>query len=377
MDIEYIIVQAGGKGTRLQHLTKNKPKAIVPINNLPMIFHLFHKFPDKRFIIIADYKADVLEKYLQVFSPVKYIVVNAGGNTGTCAGIGKAISYIPNNNAFMLIWSDLVLGEKFRLPEKEGNYIGLSGTFPCRWKYENGIFEEESSTQYGVSGAFIFKNKSYIQGVPESGEFVRWLKDKNEYYETFTFEDTREFGVLVEYNKLKQEKCRPFNRIEEKNGHLIKTGIDEQGRKLAKREKAWYRYVYDKGVKAVPEIYSFEPFEMEKIDGKNIYEYQDLPLEDKKAILKKIISALDELHSLGRKEADYFSIWEAYVAKTYKRLDKIRDLVPFADRPVIKINGRDCRNIFYHKRELEQKILQYQPEKFYFIQSISITHIKI
>ena len=27
----YIIVQAGGKGTRLEHLTKNKPKALVPI----------------------------------------------------------------------------------------------------------------------------------------------------------------------------------------------------------------------------------------------------------------------------------------------------------------------------------------------------------
>ena len=45
--MEYIIVQAGGKGTRLQHLTSNKPKALVPIENLPMIFHLFQKYPEK------------------------------------------------------------------------------------------------------------------------------------------------------------------------------------------------------------------------------------------------------------------------------------------------------------------------------------------
>ena len=53
MNLEYIIVQAGGKGTRMEYLTKNKPKSLVPINNLPMLFHLFKKYPDKKYIIIA------------------------------------------------------------------------------------------------------------------------------------------------------------------------------------------------------------------------------------------------------------------------------------------------------------------------------------
>ena len=34
MNTDYIIVQAGGKGTRMEHLTVNKPKALVPINNI-------------------------------------------------------------------------------------------------------------------------------------------------------------------------------------------------------------------------------------------------------------------------------------------------------------------------------------------------------
>ncbi len=54
--MEYIVVQAGGRGSRLGRLTANKPKALVPVENLPMLFHLFRKYPDKRFIIIADYK---------------------------------------------------------------------------------------------------------------------------------------------------------------------------------------------------------------------------------------------------------------------------------------------------------------------------------
>ena len=69
--VEYIIVQAGGKGTRLGHLTQNKPKALLPVENLPMLFHLFRKYPDRRFIIIADYQKEVLREYLAAFADVK------------------------------------------------------------------------------------------------------------------------------------------------------------------------------------------------------------------------------------------------------------------------------------------------------------------
>lgn len=69
MDLKYIVVQAGGKGSRMERLTRNKPKALVPVNNLPMIFHLFKKFQDKKFIVIGDYKFDVLKKYLYIFAP--------------------------------------------------------------------------------------------------------------------------------------------------------------------------------------------------------------------------------------------------------------------------------------------------------------------
>ena len=64
MSLNYIIVQAGGKGTRMESLTANKPKALVPIDNLPMIFHLFRKYPSKKFIIIGVYNYDVLDRYL-------------------------------------------------------------------------------------------------------------------------------------------------------------------------------------------------------------------------------------------------------------------------------------------------------------------------
>jgi NDP-sugar pyrophosphorylase family protein len=96
MQIDYIVVQAGGKGTRLEHLTENKPKALVPVENLPMLFHLFRKYPDKKYIVIADYKKEVLREYVECFADVRFQVVDADGE-GTCGGIRQAVDLLPED----------------------------------------------------------------------------------------------------------------------------------------------------------------------------------------------------------------------------------------------------------------------------------------
>lgn len=363
MNVEYIIVQAGGKGTRLEHLTANKPKAIVPVNNLPMIFHLFRKYPEKKFIVIGDYKKEVFRKYLNCFADVRYIFVEAEGS-GTCAGIKNALEFIPDNVPFMMIWSDLILPHSYEIPTEQGNYVGISQTFPCRWSFSDGRFKEIPSEENGVAGMFIFEKKSLISDVEQSGEFVRWLDTKDISFSVTGLGGTKEFGLISEYNKLQTEKCRPFNRITESDGILIKEGIDEQGKKLAVRERNWYNYVSKKGFYALPKIYGLEPIKMEKISGKNIYEYNDLSYEKKKAVLEKLVGSLNELHGLYECTADRFSVWEAYVTKTFSRLNKIRGLVPLADEKHITVNGRKCRNIFMNTDEFERRLLKYKCSKF-------------
>ena len=370
--MEYIIVQAGGKGTRLEYLTKNKPKALVPIDNLPMLFHLFRKYPDKRFVIIADYKKEVMREYLSAFADVKYQIVDADG-TGTCSGVKQAVNLIPEREPFMLIWSDLILPEGFALPsEYQGNsipqndYIGVSQTFPCRWKYENGKLEEERSEKYGVAGCFLFIDKSKLANMPQSGELVRWMRDQNIPFKEIGLAGTREFGLLEEYQKLEQAKCRPFNRITIKGDKLIKEAVDAQGETLAKRESAWYEKAKQLDIPILPKIYSTSPLEMEFIKGENIYE-GDFNKAEKRRILESLVTALQRLHKTETIPADTFSIKEAYYSKTISRLAMIEDLVPFAREKEIVINGKRCRNIYYHKRELEKKLEQLSCDTFVFI----------
>lgn len=367
MSIDYIIVQAGGKGSRMEKLTRNKPKALVPINNLPMIFHLFKKFSDKKFIIIGDYKFDVLKKYLDVFAQVDYQLVPVTGYKGTCAGLADALTFIPENDSFMLTWCDLVLSDEYILPEKNANYIGISKDFPCRWKYEDGIFEEESSSEFGVAGHFIFQNKSLLSDVPRDGEFVRWLKKKNIFFTELSLYKTKEYGLISEWNKLPTLRCRPFNEIVVDGDRLIKRGIDEQGLSLAQREIAWYKKMQNYHFKNLPTIYSYDPLTMERIDGKNIYEYGNLSFDAKKRILVQVVDCLKQVHSLESIVSDYDSYYDAYIGKTFNRLNKIKFLVPFASEKYIIINGKRCRNIFFCKDDVVELVNKCFPEEFYLI----------
>lgn len=368
MDLTNIIVQAGGKGTRMEHLTRNKPKALVPVNNLPMIFHLFRKYPDKKFIIICDYKHEVLEKYLAAFADVDYETVTANGNKGTCGGLSSALDKLPDNEPFMLIWCDLVLQQTINFEQLgEENYIGLSKGFECRWKYENDVFSEERSDTCGVAGLFVFQNKEILRNVPQEGEFVKWLCANKFTFSPITLDRTKEYGLLSEYNKLQTAKCRPFNKITVEGDYIIKEGIDEQGKQLAVRERAWYEKTMALGFKNLPKIYSIEPLKLEKINGKNIYEYSDIPLEKKKEILKGIINCLKNLHDYGSVPYDGVSFEDAYLGKTFDRLEKVRNLVPFANDEYVTVNGRKCKNVFYQKDKLHEMFSKLKPEKFVFL----------
>lgn len=361
---DYIIVQAGGRGSRMQALTKNKPKALVPVDNLPMIFHMFRKYPDKKYIVIGDYKYDVLERYLREFAACDYQLVCGAGHSGTCAGLQDALALIPEKKRFMLAWCDLVLPDEYEIPDTDGNIIGISKDFSCRWKWEGGVFTEERSRQHGVAGLFIFKDKGVLSQVPEDGEFVRWLGGSGIRFEEQPLYKTKEYGLYSEWDRLPKMRCRPFNRLTVENDRIIKEAVDDQGRRLAARETAWYKKLQGRNFDAIPAIYSYEPLSMERIDGRNIYEYAHLPDSQKKCLLKKIVDCLKNVHDMESSPYEEASYRDAYLGKTYERLEKVRALVPFADEKTVAVNGRICRNIFYHQDEVERLVMQHAPREF-------------
>ena len=361
--VNYVVIQAGGRGSRMELLTKNKPKALVPVNNLPMIFHWFRKFPDKKFIIIGDYKFDVLKRYLSVFATVDYQLVSADGHKGTCAGMRQAFELIPSGTPFLVSWCDLIMPKNFTMPSGENNLVGIAKEFSCRWKYEKGAFFEEPSDNQGVAGLFVFTDKDKLK-VPEEGEFVRWLQELGYKGDELPLYGAKEYGLYSEWSKLPKMRCRPFNKLTIKNDKVIKEGIDEQGKKLGIRETAWYQKIKGMKFNNIPTIYDYAPLCMEFIDGKNIYEYTYIPDNQKKYILRQIIQCLKDVHNLGSVPTDVDSYYENYIEKTFDRLTKVRNLVPFANDEYVTVNGKKCRNIFYCREKVEKLIKQYIPKEF-------------
>lgn len=361
-----IIVQAGGKGTRLEGLTRNKPKCIVPVDNLPILFYAFRKFPQAEFHVIADYKTDVLQRYLKAFgSQYNYKIIQARSK-GTASGIREALSSFDENEQVVIMWCDLILSKGFSIPQEKGNFVGISKEFECRWSFVDGKFIKSPSKENGVAGLFVFENKHVLDNVPEEGAFVDWLSKQNIKFKELALYGTKEVGTMLAYDEINgSPKCRPFNKMEQEGDIIIKTGITEQGKKIAVDEVAWYKHVKQLGYQNIPEIYEYEPLKMKRVKGKNIYEYDCLTKTQKKDILTKLIKALKQLHHLEPAQpVNTADVEDNYLTKTFARLSKVKDLVPFANQEFIKINGSYYKNVFFAKEELEQAIKSIYPTEF-------------
>lgn len=362
-----IIVQAGGKGTRLEGLTHNKPKCLVPVNNLPILFYAFQKFKDADFTIIADYKTDVLEKYLAAFAnQYKFNIVKAT-KKGTASGIKEAIAPLLDDEPFMIIWCDLILSDGFEIPTETGNYIGISKDFECRWSYVENQFIKTPSKENGVAGLFVFENKKVLQNVPEEGAFVDWLKTQSIAFKRLDLYGSKEIGTLLAYsdNNDTSHRCRPFNSMEFDGDLVIKRAITEQGQKIALDEIAWYKHVKQLGFKNIPEIYEYEPLKMKRVRGKNIFEYDCITKTQKCDILTSLVQALHTLHNLEPAQpVNESDVIENYITKTFDRLSKVEHLVPFAEQEFIKINGQYYKNIFFNKDELISLVQKHMPTEF-------------
>ena len=350
-----IIVQAGGKGTRLGHLTQNKPKCLVSIQGKPLLYHLFSLYPDSTFQIIGDYKSEVLEEYLATVSPkCKFNFIKANG-IGTGSGIAQALKNIDDNEDILLLWCDLLLAKdylNFQDLKLDTPQIGLSRSFPCRWSLNNeGKLVHEASDKSGIAGFFRFPNKSLLSDIPESTEFVRWLSQKNLDFQKVFLDDALELGTTKTYEaaQANQSHTRFFNQLDYESDRVTKRCIDPNYDYLIANECNWYEYVQSHKYAQIPKIYASEPLTLEKIAGYHPFEADCHDLAQIKKILHSAITALKQLHKIEEQPASPECVKSNYINKTLNRVEQVASLINGFDLETITINGLECRNPF-HKR---------------------------
>lgn len=354
-----IIVQAGGLGTRMGKLTATKPKALISAAYMPIVFHLFKKYPKDEFIIIGDYKFDILDKYLSTFAKdVNYMLIKAN-QKGNASGIKEAISYIPENEPFMIIWSDIILSDGFSVAEiKDGCQVGIVD-FPCSWSLVDGKLIKEERRGCGVAGLYIFNNKSWFNDFPESGSFTNWLHQKDIPLSPVSLAGSIDVGTLEAFERINTtaNRCRPYNKIEFIDGKVVKTGLTPEAVKLIERENLWYTKMSQYGFTAIPKVYGTDPLTLEYINGTNIFLAQ-LDETQRKETLTKLINALSEMHGYDTCPASAWDIYTEYFKKTIHRLQTIQTALPFAFDETIMINGQKCFNVLRFPHKLRDAVLK-------------------
>mgnify|MGYP001188378655 FL=1 len=355
-DVKYVIVQAGGKGTRMGQYAQNRPKCLVPINDVPMIINTLNVYKDKEVIIIADHLSGMLKEYLRLFCKHTNYRIVITSEQGTAGGLKQAITYIPANEPFILTWADLFFEITQRFFFRNELLIGLSNTFKCRWSLKDKKFVNESSTDEGVAGFFVFKDKSKFKNLTLEKSLVRGFltdnytqKDIDSFYLTGCFE----VGEKERYEEILDKKIthRFFNEVKIDGDRVYKRCIDPKYDDVHKNEKSWYKAIGGR-LKNIPTIHSINPLVMDKIDGKHAWDID----QNKSTIINNYCDTLDALHSLGTSKGSIGECMSVYFTKAWKRVGEVATLLKHFNQPVITINGVSCQNPIYNLSVFEDSM---------------------
>lgn len=100
-----VVILAGGKGRRISQYTKDIPKPMIRVGNIPMLTHImriFKFYGFDEFIIAGGYKINVIKKYYKNSKEFKNIkIIFTGSDTMTGGRVLRLKKYLKKETFFM------------------------------------------------------------------------------------------------------------------------------------------------------------------------------------------------------------------------------------------------------------------------------------
>lgn len=207
-----VVILCGGMGTRLKEETEYKPKPLVKIREMPIIWHImkiYSHFGYKDFILCLGYKGEMIKDYFLHFEEWSYdftlnlrskkekivhhnkekledwniTFVDTGLDTMTGSRIARIKDYIGKDKEFLLTYgdglSDVNLRKLYQYHLKKKKIITLIGVYPPTFfgvlEEENGIaksFKEKPRLKSLINGGFFVCNKKLFNYVTPDGNCI-------------------------------------------------------------------------------------------------------------------------------------------------------------------------------------------------------------
>lgn len=346
-----LIVQAGGKGTRLKHLSENVPKCLVPVSGKTLFSRVVEHFgSDHNIFFIVDHLSEVVISYRDTW--FKEVTIIETSESGTCSGIKDALSLIPEDQNVKISWSDLLFEKKLMLDETK-NTIGLSQTFDCRYQHIDGKIIKKTGNEAGIAGFFSFICKSVIKDVPASGSFVgNWLRlVKKIKFSEFKLHDVYEIGTLdlVSQYESKTKKSRFFNQVVIEESRVTKTSRDRQYDSMIGNEFMWYNFSKFNSLSFIPKnvkILEEKTLIMPNLGQSANLQFLKYNKNQKQNFIKKVINHIHQIHNLDRSNLINYANFKLYVQKVLDRTLPYKKMIRCFNKKLVKINGKEMINPF-------------------------------
>lgn len=179
-----VVILCGGKGTRLGDLGKLKPKPLVPVGGMPVIWHImksYAHFGHKHFVLCLGHKGELIEEFFasgtiggEQASPLpckdpdwRISLVDTGAETGTSGRVLRVKSMVEKYERFFLTYGDGVSSVNLRqLLEFHGRMEKLATVTGVHPETTFGIIREQG----GVVTAFAEKPR--LDVIINGGFFV-------------------------------------------------------------------------------------------------------------------------------------------------------------------------------------------------------------
>ena len=154
------VILAGGFGTRISEESQFKPKPMIEVGGMPVLWHIMKEYTTygcTEFIICAGYKQEIIKKWFSDYfiacsditfdyssgnqltvhgghaEPWKVTIVDTGLHTMTGGRIKRVRPYI-GNETFMMTYgdgvSDINIGELLSAHKRQGKLATLTAVLP-------------------------------------------------------------------------------------------------------------------------------------------------------------------------------------------------------------------------------------------------------
>ncbi|MBF0148001.1 MAG: glucose-1-phosphate cytidylyltransferase [Magnetococcales bacterium] len=207
-----VVILAGGLGTRLSEETDLRPKPMVSIGNMPILWHImkiYSTFGLNDFIICLGYKGYMIKEYFANYAlhvseisidlekqkidflenmaePWRITLVDTGANTMTGGRLKRIRKYLKEDENFHMTYGDGVgnvnIRELMRFHEQQNTLATMTATRPAgrfgMIKTEGDLvtsFQEKPEGEGWINGGFFILSPKVLDYV--AGDDTMWERE--------------------------------------------------------------------------------------------------------------------------------------------------------------------------------------------------------